>query len=366
MRRLLAFFPSRSLALYVGKTFLWRCLAMLAMLVLVLQMLDLLSEAGKILAYPGNDDGDLWRYVGLRTPQLIARFLPFSILLGTLVTLATLNANSEVVAMKAGGLSAHQILAPLMLTAAFVAVISFVFNEHIVTRATTTLNAWQSAEFGPIPDDPAIKTNIWVRDGDDLVRAGRVSGDGDAVVLRDIDIYDRHGDRLVSVIHAETGRRTATGWQLDNAHAFDAVHGTRRELGTIMFGETIRPDEFTLSSVNADHIPYWELGAAIETLEAAGRPVAALEGGMWHKISGPLATLLMPLLGSVAAFGIARSGRLFVRAVIGMSLGFSFFVVDNFALSMGSLGVYPPVLAAWAPFLLFLLVGEAVLITTEE
>jgi len=74
----------------------------------------------------------------------------------------------------------------------------------------------------------------------------------------------------------------------------------------------------------------------------------------------------MPLLGSVAAFGIARSGKLFVRAVIGMALGFAFFVADNFALSMGNLGVYPPILAAWAPFLLFLLVGESVLITTEE
>jgi lipopolysaccharide export system permease protein len=74
----------------------------------------------------------------------------------------------------------------------------------------------------------------------------------------------------------------------------------------------------------------------------------------------------MPLLGSVAAFGLARSGHLFVRAVIGMSLGFAYFVADNFALAMGNIGAYPPLLAAWAPFLLFLLLGEAVLIRTEE
>ena len=74
----------------------------------------------------------------------------------------------------------------------------------------------------------------------------------------------------------------------------------------------------------------------------------------------------MPLLGSVAAFGLARSGQLFVRAIIGMGLGFAYFVVDNAALAMGSFGGYPPLLAAWAPFLLFLLVGETVLIRTEE
>ena len=39
---------------------------------------------------------------------------------------------------------------------------------------------------------------------------------------------------------------------------------------------------------------------------------------------------------------------------------------DSFALAMGNLGAYPPFLAAWAPFLLFLLIGEAVLLRTEE
>ena len=79
-----------------------------------------------------------------------------------------------------------------------------------------------------------------------------------------------------------------------------------------------------------------------------------------------LFALLMPLLGAVAGFGLARSGHLLARAIIGMALGFAFFVVDNAALAMGSFGGYPPLLAAWAPFFLFLLVGETVLIRTEE
>lgn len=74
----------------------------------------------------------------------------------------------------------------------------------------------------------------------------------------------------------------------------------------------------------------------------------------------------MPLLGSVAAFGLARSGQLLVRAVVGMALGFAYFVVDNAALAMGNFGGYPPLIAAWAPFLLFALVGETVLVRTEE
>ena len=55
------FFPSRRIALYMAKSFLVRSLAVLFMLVLVLQTLDLLGESGKILAQPGNGDGELWR-----------------------------------------------------------------------------------------------------------------------------------------------------------------------------------------------------------------------------------------------------------------------------------------------------------------
>ena len=112
---LLDFFPSRTLTRYLARTFVTRILAVLVMLVLVLMMLDLLSNSADILAHPGNGEAELLRYVGLRVPQLVARFLPYSVLLATIITLATFNQNSEVVAMKAAGLSAHQILAPLLL-----------------------------------------------------------------------------------------------------------------------------------------------------------------------------------------------------------------------------------------------------------
>ena len=68
----------------------------------------------------------------------------------------------------------------------------------------------------------------------------------------------------------------------------------------------------------------------------------------------------MPLLAAVAAFGLARSGQVLMRAALGMALGFTYFIADNFSLAMGNAGAYPPMIAAWAPFILFLLIGETV------
>jgi lipopolysaccharide export system permease protein len=362
----LQLFPSRTVSLYMGRMFVLRTFAILAALVLVLQALDLLSESGRILAHAGNGDAEIWRYVSLRTPEIIARFLPFSVLLGTIITLTTLNQNSEIVALKASGLSAHQVLAPLLVASLGVAVISFTFNDRIVARATATLDRWQKAEYAPVPIDRGDRSNVWVRDGDDLIEVGQIKGRGAAATLGDITLYDREGGNLVGIISAPRGKRDGDAWRIGPAKRFDVKTARVTRLGTILVAKGVRPDQFTLATVDPDGLSFAALQSAIADLSDAGRPTKALEGSLWHKLSGPLSSVLMPLLGAVAAFGLARSGRLFLRAVIGMALGFTYFVADNFALAMGNLGAYPPFLAAWAPFLLFLLIGEAVLVRTEE
>lgn len=360
------FFPSRTMSFYMAKMFLIRSAAVLAALVLVLQALDLLGESEKILAVPGNDNAQLWTYVSLRVPQIIQRFLPFSVLLGTLITLATLNQNSEVISMKSAGLSAHQVLAPLVLTSIVIAAFTFVFNDRIVARATSTLDRWQKVDYAPLPPTSAVQTNIWVREGGNLVNARQVLGRGTGTQLKDVTVYNRDNDALREIIRAPAAVFANPGWRLNDATVFNVGSGTLRPAGGVVVGRDIRPDQFTLSTVDPDGLSFIGLRAAIADLEAAGRPTKSLEANLWHKVAGPLSSVLMPLLGAVAAFGLARSGQLFLRAVIGMALGFAYFVADNFGLAMGNLGAYPPFLAAWGPFLLFLLIGETVLIRTEE
>ncbi|MBX7482918.1 LPS export ABC transporter permease LptG [Qipengyuania qiaonensis] len=363
----LDFFPSRTLTLYLAKLFAARIAAMLFVLVLVLLMLDLLSNSGEILAVAGNGQGELLTYAGLRVPQLIARFLPYSVLLATLITLVTLNQNSEVIAMKAAGLSAHQVLAPLLLTAGIVSLGSFVFNEQVVTRSTETLKAWEAVDYGPIPTESRVRTNIYLTDNRNILTAAYLAGRGEAIAMRDVTWYRRNDDgMIVEQIDADRARYAGPGWRLEGITRFNvqnAVTDTPKEL---VVGEDLTPDQIDLAKIDPDAEPFWTLTGSIAEFERAGRRTAELRAKWWHKISGPLSAFLMPLLGAVAAFGLARSGQLFVRAVIGMALGFAYFVVDNAALAMGSFGGYPPFLAAWAPFLLFFLIGETVLIRTEE
>ena len=364
----LSFFPSRRIAFYLVRLFLTRSLAVLVALVLILMTLDLLGESGKILAAPGNGDAELWRYVGLRIPLLVSRFLPFSVLLGTLIAFVGLNQHSEVVAMKAAGLSAHQILAPLIVASLGIAAILFAFNETVVVKSARVVNAWSANDYAPIPPESGVHGNVWVVSGDNLVRAGIVSGRAPGLHARQVTIYERRGGVLTRVIDAKQAIHDprSNDWVLRDVSIYDSTMSLVRKLPVMRAMADVTPQQLTLARVDPDELDYRTLKARIADLDAAGRPTDEARAGLAHKISGPVSTLLMPLLAAIAAFGLARSGQVLLRAVVGMGLGFAYFVADNFSIAMGNAGAYPPLVAAWAPFLLFLLIGETVLVRTEE
>ena len=360
-------FPSRTITLYLARLFVTRILGILVMLTLILQMLDLLSESGYILA-AGNDESQLWYYVSLRAPQIMARFLPYSVLLATLFTFWPLNQNSEVIAMRAAGLSAHQVLAPMLLTAAFVSLISFAFNEFVVAPGTGTLKQWSALKYQPVPKDTGVRYNVYLPDGPNILTAGTVTGTGPATVLDNVTWYPRNAAGMVTEqVRSPRAVYANPGWRMDNPARFDVASTVLTRLpGPLVVASGVTPAQLAITTVDPDGQNIFALGRTIAALKASGRRTTELEAKWWHKLSGPLSALLMPLLGSVAAFGLARSGTLLIRAISGMALGFTYFVVDNAALAMGNFGGYPPLIAAWAPVLLFTLVGETVLVRTEE
>jgi lipopolysaccharide export system permease protein len=362
----LDFLPSRQIAFYLVKLFLTRSAAVLVLLVLVLMALDLLGESGKILRVEGNGEAELWRYVSLRVPLLIQRFLPFSVLLGTLIIFTGLSQHSEVVAMKASGLSAHQILAPLILASLGIAALAFAFNETVAVKAARTVNAWTDNDYEPIKEQSDILSNVWLTADGDFVRARLVGGRGPRLTLRNVRIFERNGQTLERVVDVERAVQDGPRWRLENVRTYNAaMNVVRRE--AVAFGlEGVTPDRFTLAKVKPDEHDFNDLRQLIGELDAAGRATDEARSGLWHKMSGPLSVVLMPLLAALAAFGLARSGKILLRAAAGMALGFTYFVVDNLSLALGNVGAYPASLAAFAPFLLFLLIGEILLIRSEE
>ena len=279
------FFPSRTLTLYLAKLFVVRIFAVLVMLVLVLLALDLLAATGDILAVKGNGQAEILQYASLRGPQLASRFLPYSVLLATLITLVALNQNSEVVAMKAAGLSAHQVLAPLLLTAALVSALSFGFNERIVTRANATLKAWQAVEYGAIAPQAVtggVRSNLYLVDGENIFAAATLAGAGEGLVMSNVTWYARApGGIIREQIRAPRATFAAPGWRLENAVRFDVAGAVTERLPALVVGKALTPERIMLQSVDVDAESFWELKQSIDAYETAGRNTDEMRAKWW-------------------------------------------------------------------------------------
>ena len=97
----------------------------------------------------------------------------------------------------------------------------------------------------------------------------------------------------------------------------------------------------------------------------SGYALSPIQRHLWALAqSGPAGSLAYNISINLRVHGPLDRGL--VRAAIAGHLGFAYFVVDNASLAMGNFGVDQPLIAAWAPFLLFAMIGEAVLVRTEE
>lgn len=360
--------PSKTLGVYVSKMFLLRFFAFLLMLVLILQSLDLLNESDRILASPMNTQAALLTYVKLRLPQLASQFTPFGVLLATLVTLFTLNANSEIVVMKASGISAHQILLPLFGAAILVSVVHFAFNETILVRSNAVLTAWQDLDYGAkLPEPADMKREVTVEEGRYILHADDIKQQKGVVTLKDVVIYQLGQTRnIASMTMARSGTLGKGEWILEQVRTVNLITLASQTLAKQTWPSNIPVSRLIAQSVKPTTVSFGRLRSTIADLSSAGHSPDTLKAALYHKISGPFSTLLMPLLAAIAAFGTARSGKHLLRATAGLMLGFAYFVVDNFMMALGQFGAVPPLLAAWTPFLLFFFIGESVLLRSEE
>ncbi|MBI1181781.1 MAG: LPS export ABC transporter permease LptG [Alphaproteobacteria bacterium] len=350
---------------YIAKTFLVRFLVLLFGIAVIMQALDVLSQSGDVLAPDGAGMASIWRFTMLRFPQMISNVVGFSALLATLITCTTLAQSSEIAVMQAAGLSSFRIIFPMMGVCAVAAVIHFAFNETIVAQSNDEFERWRASGFavGDVQLPPS-KSDAWAIEGNTRVRVQSVTRDG--AILDKVTLYNLDSqDKIKEITSANFAAYTNGQWIMFDVTRFWVDQMKVQSMPRAIWDTKIPPARFKALSVDPETVPIGRLASAVSQLRGEGMSVNKLTAWLNHKISGPLGTILMPLLGAMAAFGVQRSGTMFLRVIGGMAFGFSYFIVDNLLLAIGQFGTIPPVLAAWSPLFLFLFLGASVLFYTE-
>ncbi|MGF1545049.1 MAG: LPS export ABC transporter permease LptG [Parvularculaceae bacterium] len=353
---------------YVGRQFGLAFVGFLAFVTIILQMLDLLNNSTEISAAEGADWRSVAKYVSLRAPQIISQFTPFAALLAIVMTLSSLNQRSEITIMRAAGMSAHRVLAPLGVACALITTAHFAFHETVVVGASERLAYWEANDYAVgLPPESGTRTDVRVALDDEFVRAESAARRGDRVRLSKVTIYGLDGRELAeNVIEASAAIYARGEWRLIDVTRLDARTLERRAAPAQTWATDLDPDILFATALNPDRTNLSELRTQIEQLQRNGADVNAPATTLLSRFSKPLATLVMPLLGAIAGFGVARQGAQLARAVIGAVLGFSYFVIENMMLALGKLGAAPAALGAFFPLALFAIVGVAILLTMEN
>lgn len=353
---------------YAGRMFLIRFAGLLIFFVIILQMLDLLNKSSDIFEVEGAGVGELARYVMLRSPQIVSQFVPFAALLAIVLTLAGLSHTSEITVMRAAGMSIHRVLFPFGVVCAGVAAAHFVFHETVTIPAAERLDYWEANDFAlDLPEDTGTRTNIRLDYDGEFIAAASAAQFGETVLLSDVTIYQFDEAGLTAnVIEAGAARHENGAWRL-----FDVVSLDPRTLGASRaddsaWANTLDPDFLFALALKPEQTGLGALGSKIRQLREDQADTRAAMTSFLSRFSKPLSTLVMPLLGAIAGFGVHRQGVLLARAVAGSALGFTYFVAENLALALGKLGVIPAIIGAFFPLAFFMVVGFTILLAMEN
>jgi lipopolysaccharide export system permease protein len=298
-------------------------------------------------------------------PAWASLVMPAAVLFATIFTVGGMARHSEITAAKAGGLSFHRMVLPLLAAALAAAGLAVIVGE-LAVRSTEKMTTMQR--------DPRIQTtasrfNFVYRADQGWVYAVR-SLDVASSTLREL-IFERQGtgpDYPTLVIRADSATwsdSTAT-WRLWNGES-RLVAGTPPARNASIAFESLElaamtqePRDLLAEAKAPAAMQYAELGRYIEAMRRAGNETGKLEVQRAQRISVPAACLVIALFGAPLAMAAPRSGSAFG---LGVSLAATvvYLLLAQIALAMGDSRIVDPGLLAWMPNVVFLLAGLVLL-----
>jgi lipopolysaccharide export system permease protein len=311
----------------------------------------------------------IFKYLLFKIPEVLFQWtLPYGILLGTLLALGALSRNSEITAMKAGGISLYRITFPLLIFAFVVCLFSFLGNEYLVPYSNRKTQHVLSVQVRK--EEPSFFKNykIWYHSGDQVINIQLI--DRKNRILKGLTLYQFNDQfRCVQRVDAKEVKWDAGKWRFFDGYVrdFDEKGYTRMtpfQEKEVPFKETWQ--SFQKVVRDTDEMSYTDLRNYIRKIRAAGYDATRYLADLYAKLSYPFLNVVMVLIGIPFALKTGRSGGVALSIGLSVMIGFSYGVIFYIFLSFGRSGILPPLLAAWTPTVIFGLTGVFTLMSIRQ
>lgn len=336
----------KTLQSYIGRSVLLAILGVTFLLVSLDLLFALLTELEELRA-----SYQLWQavqFVAMTAPRRLYEMMPTGTLLGCLIALGALANNSELVVMRAAGVSLLQILWATLRPVLLVAIAGFAIGEYV---APYTEQIAQSSRAVALGSGKALHSRfgVWHREGSEYIHVNAVEPSGrlfDVTRFR----FDDSG-RLVQASHAHTALYQGDHWYLEGV---DVTEIGQREARSSRFDSltwytSLTPGLLTLLTMDAEDLSVTGLWRYANYLATQGLDGAPYFLAFWNKLLQPLMMCAMVFIAISYVFGPLRQVTMGLRILAGVVTGLMLRYFEELTGTAALVYHFPPLLAALVP-----------------
>jgi len=359
----------RTLGRYIASRFLLGIVVtflLCSVLIFLIDFVELLRQTGR---YGDVPLATLALIALFRLPAYAEYLISFAVLVGSIAALLQLSRRSELVVMRAGGMSVWQFLRPGILVALVLGGLTATVFNPIAAAARTAAESLLAEACGKESNLLSSHSgSSWLRqdgaDGQSVISAALASNRGLTPTGVTAFVLSPEGHFVERVDGARADLRDGF-WEIRDAWVV-RLGREPEKFNSYLLSTYLTPERVTDALGTLLSVSFWELPALIEVSEKAKLSSSRLRIQYEALISRPLLCAAMVLLAATVSLGSFRAGGIQTMVITGLVGGFGFFLLSEVSRQIGVAGLAPPWAAIWLPVVLVLVVSATVLLHQED
>jgi lipopolysaccharide export system permease protein len=344
---------------YISQSVLAGILIVLFILVGLFAFFAFIDEIDDI----GKQRYGLWeaiQYVVLEIPRHIYDLFPTAALLGTLLGLGILANNSELIVMRAAGVSIVRIALSVLRIGLTLTILVMLIGETLAPMSGQYANNMRSIAQSTHDHQQMVfnrRYGFWARDQFDFINIRTIYPDGG---FGWIALYEFDADqRLRAITNASKAYYQNGQWKLYDVTRtqFEPTFVTRQHLETTTWNAILKPEIIKNVVIRPQQLSSLGLYKYIEYLRQNDQRTAQYELAFWTRLNYPLISITMIFLAIPFVFGSLRSVSGGQRFLVGALIGVGFHMLNQTTNNLGLVYDINPALSAFLPPIVFLVIA---------